>query len=91
MTGSPERLVKVLLQGLEGPIVVSGEKYAPALVMPGLGANPAISDQDLADVMNYISNSWGNKTPAVSQSFVKSWREKTASRGEQLYRAEDFK
>ncbi|MBK1790978.1 DUF7133 domain-containing protein [Persicirhabdus sediminis] len=91
VTGSKERLVKVLLRGLQGPIVVSGEKYAPALSMPGLAANPTISDQDLADVMTYIRNAWGNQSSAISSGFVSEWREKTESRGEQLYTADDFK
>lgn len=40
--------------GLSGPIIVNGEKYDNRMAPQGL------SDQEVADVMNYISNSWGN-------------------------------
>ena len=40
--------------GLEGEIVVNGEIYNN--VMPKQG----LSDEEIADVMNYIMNSWGN-------------------------------
>jgi mono/diheme cytochrome c family protein len=40
--------------GLFGPITVNGEKYNTA--MPSMG----LTDQEVADVMNYINNSWSN-------------------------------
>ena len=40
--------------GLRGPITVNGEKYDN--LMPALG----LSDQEVADVMNYINNAWEN-------------------------------
>lgn len=40
--------------GLRGPIKVNGEKYDN--LMPALG----LSDREIADVMNYINNSWEN-------------------------------
>ena len=44
---SPERLSAILLQGLTGPIEVSGTKYTPAAAMPGLKDAPEISDEIL--------------------------------------------
>ncbi|WP_316927976.1 PQQ-dependent sugar dehydrogenase [Kordia algicida] len=43
--------------GLKGEITVNGKKYTG--VMAPLGLN----NKEIADVMNYISSSWGNKTP----------------------------
>ncbi|MDV7395410.1 c-type cytochrome, partial [Arthrospira platensis SPKY1] len=40
--------------GQSGPIVVNGKKYKGT--MPEMG----LTDKEVADVMNYISNSWGN-------------------------------
>lgn len=40
--------------GLSGPITVNGVKYNNVMVSMGL------SDQEVADVMNYINNSWSN-------------------------------
>ena len=41
--------------GLKGPITVNGEKYNSIMVSQGL------DDEEIADVVNYILNSWGNK------------------------------
>jgi mono/diheme cytochrome c family protein len=46
---------KVLLFGLEGEISVNGNNYAGA--MP---AWQALSDTDIADVLNYVSSAWDN-------------------------------
>jgi mono/diheme cytochrome c family protein len=46
---------KVLLFGLEGGINVNGNAFAGA--MP---AWSALSDNDIADVLNYVSNAWDN-------------------------------
>jgi mono/diheme cytochrome c family protein len=46
---------KVLLFGLEGEINVNGDAFAGA--MP---AWSALSDNDIADVLNYVSNAWDN-------------------------------
>lgn len=40
--------------GLKGPIKVNGVEYDN--LMPALG----LSDQEIADIMNYINNTWGN-------------------------------
>lgn len=40
--------------GLDGEIVVNGETYNNVMTAQGL------SDEEVADVMNYIMNSWGN-------------------------------
>lgn len=41
--------------GLNGPIVVNGVKYNSVMAPMGL------DDQEVADVTNYILNTWGNK------------------------------
>lgn len=41
--------------GQNGPIAVKGKKFNN--IMPALG----LSNQEVADVMNYIMNSWSNK------------------------------
>ena len=46
--------IHAVIFGLRGPIEVNGEEYDN--LMPALG----LSDREVADVMNYINNSWGN-------------------------------
>lgn len=47
--------IRAVKHGVSGPIEVNGEEYDN--LMPSLGLN----DEEVADVMNYINNSWGNQ------------------------------
>jgi len=58
------RLVKVITKGMRGPIVAKGVKYN------GEMASVDLSDQEVADVVNYIRNSWGNKAPMIKATDV---------------------
>ncbi len=51
--------IKAIKYGLQGEIVVNGITYNSA--MAGLG----LEDEEVADVMNYISNSWGNTSDSI--------------------------
>lgn len=78
ITESPERLAKILLHGMEGPVKVNGKLYKPAAAMPK--AN--LTDAEFADVMTYVRNAWGNKASPVSTSLVQKTRAKTKDRTE---------
>lgn len=62
------RAISAATNGLTGPIVVNGEKYDG--VMPALG----LSDEQLANVLTYIYNSWGNPGGDVTPAQVKAQR-----------------
>lgn len=47
--------IKAIKNGLSGKIVVNGITYVGSMSSLGL------SDKEVADVINYINNSWGNK------------------------------
>ncbi|HEY0940298.1 MAG TPA: cytochrome D1 domain-containing protein [Steroidobacter sp.] len=68
---NPQRAVEVVLKGLQGEIVVSGVKYNS--VMPAM---PQLSDQEIADVLTYALNSWGNKGGSINPTEVTAAREK---------------
>ena len=53
--GGYEYLENLLLYGLQGEINVAGEAYNG--VMPAWGQ---LTDQELADVLNYVTTAWGN-------------------------------
>ena len=90
VTASPERLIKILLHGLTGPITVAGIEYKPSADMPGLMQNPIIKDADLADIATYIRHEWTNKAPLVPAAMVTKLRAETSGRTGKPYRAEDF-
>lgn len=57
--GHRERLTRILLNGLIGP--VDEKTYAGGLMLP-MGSN---TDKWIADVATYIRNSWGNQAPLI--------------------------
>lgn len=63
-----KRAIGVVLNGLEGKIEVNGMPYAS--VMPALG----LSDEDAANVLTFVTNSWGNKGSMVTPAEVKAVR-----------------
>lgn len=92
VTGDPQRLIKVLLHGLSGPIEINGKTFTPLTVMPGLGQNPTIKDQDIADLATYIRANWNNRASQIEEKTVKEIRNATKDRSPgQMYTAEDFK
>lgn len=78
VAGPPERLIRVVLHGLYGPLQVSGNTYN--LVMPGLGASGMVDDEKLAAVLSYVRRAWGNEFPLVDPSLVANVRAQTGSR-----------
>jgi mono/diheme cytochrome c family protein len=66
--GDKTRLVKVVLNGLEGEDI-DDEPYGN--VMP---AFDALTDKQISDVLTYVRNSFGNKATAVAASEVKAIR-----------------
>lgn len=75
----PNRVIRIVLNGLAGPITVSGGQY-------GEGAMPAFkdafSDEQIAAVLSYVRQEWGNKAGPVKPEQVKAIRAAIASKGD---------
>ncbi len=67
MMNDKARSVQVVVKGLSGEITVNGEKYNS--VMPP--QYPHLNDEDIANVLTYVRNSFGNKGEAVTAEEVK--------------------
>ena len=78
VTQNDERLIKLTLHGLQGPIEVNGKKY-PGLV-PMTAFEGLMTDDDVAAVLTYVRNSFGNKAPMITPEQVKKVREATKDR-----------
>ncbi len=81
--GAEKRLVALVLDGVTGPIEVLGKTYTvPEIqpVMPGLRLNPDFTDEQLAAIMTYVRNAWGNGAPPVSAETVTRYRESVPPR-----------
>jgi nitrite reductase (NO-forming) len=63
------RVIRVVLNGLSGPVRVNGAAFDSA--MPALGH---LSDADIANIMTYVFNSWGNDRGVVTPDEVKGLR-----------------
>lgn len=66
-----DRSIKVVLNGLNGKVDVNGSSYYGSMI-----GYKHLSDQQIADVMNYINNSWGNKMKIVTPEKVATLRKK---------------
>lgn len=64
------RAARIVLHGLSGPITVNGLGFNAA--MPALGG--MLTDQQVADVLTFVFNSWGNTGPAFSAHQIRNLR-----------------
>ncbi|MCX6955256.1 MAG: c-type cytochrome, partial [Verrucomicrobia bacterium] len=78
VAGPPERIARIVLHGLYGPVKVNDQTWN--LAMPGLGASGVLDDEKIAAVLSYIRRAWGNSGSVVEPSLVASIRQTTAAR-----------
>ena len=71
VNGPVENLIRIQLRGLQGPITVSGKSYTLPVPMP---AQVQQTDEQIAAVLTYVRNSFGNSAPAVKPEQVKALR-----------------
>lgn len=66
-----EASIRAVKYGIRGKIVVNGVQYR------GIMSNLGLYEDEVADVMNYITNSWGNKNPKmITEEEVKKIQKK---------------
>jgi mono/diheme cytochrome c family protein len=75
VAGSENRLIRIVLNGLRGPIKVKGETFE--MDMPALGV---LDDEQIASVLTYVRREWGHGFDPVTPAAVKKVREETATR-----------
>ena len=73
--GDPERMTKIVLHGLMGPIEIQGKKWE--LAMPGLAV---FEDEQLASILTYVRREWGHTASPVSAESVAAVRAKYEGR-----------
>jgi mono/diheme cytochrome c family protein len=86
LTAGVNRLIRIPQVGLAGPIEVKGQVWN--LPMAAMGV--MYSDDDLAAVLSYIRNAWGNKASLVTAEQVKKVRAELAGRN-QPYSPDELK
>ena len=67
--GDKKQLITILLKGMDEPIEVDGEEYSNVMA-----SHAFLKDQEVADVLNYVRNSFGNKATGLTAAEVKAVR-----------------
>ena len=70
--GNKDSLIHIILHGLNQNIEIEDQVFSNT--MPALNI---LKDQEIADVLTYVRNSFGNKASAVTPAEVKSMRSKS--------------
>jgi len=67
--GDKTRLIKVVLNGFKENVAIDGQTYSN-----NMAPHNFLKDDEIADVLTYIRNSFGNKASAVKAAEVKAIR-----------------
>ncbi|HEX7860476.1 MAG TPA: cytochrome c [Verrucomicrobiae bacterium] len=81
----PARVIRIVLDGLTGPIQVKGAAYNSQ--MPGWRM---LTDEEIAQVSTYIRKAWGNNAGPVTKDQVAKIREETANRNGTLWTVDEL-
>jgi mono/diheme cytochrome c family protein len=75
----PGRIIRFVLDGLQGPITVKGQVWNGGTMPPW---RDVLKDQEIAAVLTYVrgNKNWGNSASAVSPEQVKAVRDKVPAR-----------
>jgi mono/diheme cytochrome c family protein/glucose/arabinose dehydrogenase len=76
-TGSPERVARIVLQGVRGPLNVKGKVWE--LEMPPVNV---LSDDEIAALLTYIRREWGHTASPITPGYIAKVRQATESREE---------
>lgn len=85
VNGSPERVIRIVVYGLKGPLKVEGKEFGQA-AMPAFGKVPGSgynwNDERIAAVLTYVRQEWGNKGGPITAEQVAAIMAKEGNRAE---------
>ncbi len=94
VTGRKDQLIAIVLYGLSGPVRVNNKIYKSPEIngdMPGIGSNKDIVDEDIAQLLSFLRNSWNNRAEKISREEVIQIRRKFGDRKEAFVVSEEGK
>jgi mono/diheme cytochrome c family protein len=80
VTSDKERLIKIAMYGLMGPIKVGDKEYNGQVPMTPFGG--MLKDEEIANVLTFVRNHFGNKADPITPAEVKAIRD--ASKGRMM-------
>lgn len=69
--GDKKKLIGIVLKGMDEQVEIEGNYYTNVMA-----PHDFLADQDIADVLTYVRNSFGNKASIVTAAEVKAERAK---------------
>ncbi|MBP4141659.1 nitrite reductase, copper-containing [Flavobacterium sp. P4023] len=79
LNANTDRAVNAVLHGLSGEVTVNGKKFNNVMTSQNL------TDDEVADVLTYVYNSWGNNKTVVTPAKVKALRAKPAPKAKDIH------
>jgi mono/diheme cytochrome c family protein len=70
--GDKTQLIQIVLKGMSTGVEIDGDSYHNVMA-----SHADLNDQQIADVLTYVRNNFGNKAKAVTVAEVKAVRAKT--------------
>ena len=72
LTKSLDKAIYAVKFGMEGKVIVNGKEF------DNLMPNPGLENNEVADVMNYIRNTWGNSSAKkmITTEMIEAVKEK---------------
>lgn len=88
IVGGPNRLIRIVLNGMQGPVSVRGSEYNNVM----LPWRDQLADEDIAAVLTFIrgNKEWAHQASLVTPAQVKAIRDATASRGATAWTAPEL-
>ncbi len=87
VTENEDRLIKLTLKGIIGPMEVLNQRYEGNVPMTPFGG--MLNDEEVAAVLTYVRNTFTNKSSAISPEKVKAVREEIQGKSG-FYTAEEL-
>ena len=79
LNANPKRAIDAVLHGLTGEITVNGKKYNSVMTSQNL------TDEEIANVLTFVYDSWGNNKTNVTAPMVKNQRGKLVAKAKDIH------
>jgi len=77
--GNPERIIRVVLKGLTGPVTIAGNDFGLA-PMPAVAEAANLRDDQISAILTYVRQAWGNTAGPVATEEITEARAAISAR-----------
>lgn len=80
LEGPADRLIRILLHGMQGPLHVRGKLYSPPDILTEMPPMSVLEDSQLSSILNFIRIEWGDQNEWIHAEEVEDVRQTTQGR-----------